>query len=156
MKTIEELKITRNNKLCTVKYTFNVANTHKLNRLSKAMMHTLVDHIISRKRVSDSDLPEETDDEPNWERISMSGDLSENELHKYADFLNWNLISEFQELSTELMTKFQDRLNWGLISEYQQLSEEQIRLFQDNVDWDCIVLYQTLSDEFTKEFEDRF
>lgn len=79
------------------------------------------------------------------------------EINYRGDYNNpyWEVISSSYELSEEFIKEFQNNVIWFKISQFQTLSEKFIREFQDKVSWHHIFRYQNLSSDFIKEFEDK-
>jgi hypothetical protein len=65
---------------------------------------------------------------------------------------NWEYISMTEELSEDFIRKFANHVDWKLISKYQKLSESFIREFSDRVCWNKIIVFQKISDDLLKEF----
>lgn len=74
------------------------------------------------------------------------------ETYKLAEKDGWENISMTEELSEDFIRKFANHVDWELISKYQKLSENFIREFSDRVCWNKIITFQKISDDFLKEF----
>lgn len=69
-----------------------------------------------------------------------------------AEKHSWDYVSMTEELSEDFIRKFANHVDWELISKYQKLSENFIREFSDRVCWNKIITFQEISTSFLKEF----
>ena len=90
-----------------------------------------LDNILSR-------IPNITEKEKTWIKLSSKCKLSEDFIREFKDNLNWNYISRNQKLSEDFIREFQDKVNWKYISEKQTLSKDFIREFQDRIKFEFL------------------
>ena len=53
----------------------------------------------------------QTNNNVNWDEISINQKLSESFIKKFKDKVNWDLISKYQNLSENFIKKFKHKLN---------------------------------------------
>lgn len=95
-----------------------------------------------------------SDQEINWNFISIYKRLSEEFILEYSNYLNWGTVIIFQSLSENLIRIFSDRINLWVISEHQVLSESFIEDYKNSINWGNISSNQVLSWNFILKHKD--
>lgn len=91
-----------------------------------------------------------------WNSISCSEFLTEEEIEKCKDQLNWtNLIKRSRPFSYEFLHKYADNINWLLYLEHHLhvINDKFCREFMDYINWSLVSCNcSNLSYEFMREF----
>lgn len=94
-------------------------------------------------------------DDNDWWEISCNGDLTDDFIIHYADYLEWSTLCNHQILNKKIIKMFPERVDWEAISRYDNLTIDFIREYKDYVDWWEISCKQKyITPEFCREFAD--
>lgn len=93
-----------------------------------------------------------SNDELNWNLISLMENLKYSFIEKYNDRINWDYISRFQVLSESFIEKWENKVNWGNISQYQRLSKEFIEKYKGKLDLNALKLNTLIQTDIGKNW----
>ena len=81
------------------------------------------------------DFFERFEDSVDWRAISISYDLSEEDIRRFEHLLHWDMLCYHKRLSYELLEDFIDRLDWyGLVANKDRISSEFVDKYTDKID----------------------
>lgn len=80
------------------------------------------------------DFFERFQDSVDWRSISISYDLSEEDIRRFEHLLYWDMLCYHKRLGFELLEDFIDRLDWyGLVANRDRISSEFIDKYTDKI-----------------------